>query len=313
MDMNEVRNVLLEDPMIANWTELKERWIQATEKPRPDWELPVIVATAVSGEALPVKNAARLMAAVGCIQISIILVDDMLDNEPHGVHETLGYGKTANMAMALQAMSAMLINKLWIESYNRTAMVCMLSVLGFDTASGQQADIQEEAWTETRYWEIVEQKSAPFYGGIMAMGVAMVISPAESDLVGAFFEIGELVGEMVQIRDDLMDIMAQPAAPDWAHGGNLMMIYGRLAEDSSAFETAVQRIVQNGDLEALESAQQILIDEGCVDYCVHLLEERREKAAKILIDTKIKNHQPVQAVLNKLVIQISDLLVEAID
>ena len=169
MNMDAVRNVLLNDPMIANWAELKERWIAATERPRPDWELPVIVATAVSGEAVPEVAAAMLMAAVGCCQISIILVDDMLDNEPGGVHETLGYGETANMEMALQAIAYTLINNLSIANYQKCQMLWLLSSLEFATAVGQHADVKEQEWTESRYWEVVKLKSTPFYAGIMAL------------------------------------------------------------------------------------------------------------------------------------------------
>ena len=116
---------------------------------------------------------------------------------------------------------------------------------------------------------------------------------------------------MVQIRDDLMDIMAQPAAPDWAHGGNLLMIYGRLTEDTCAFETAVQRII-DGDPAALERTQQMLIDDGGIEYCICLLEERRDKALELLRSANIKNDQLVQDVLDKLVSQIKDMLETAV-
>lgn len=309
MDMNAVRNVLLNDPEIANWEELRDRWIDATEKPRPDWELPVIVATAVSDEEVPEEVAAMLMAAVGCCQISIILVDDMLDNEPGGVHETLGYGETANMALALQAIAYTLINNLNIANYQKCQMLWLLSSLEFATAVGQHADVQETEWTEERYWQVVKMKSTPFYAGIMALGAAMVFELGEDALINTFFEIGELMGEMVQIRDDLMDIMAKPGAPDWAHGGNLLMIYGRLAEDPSAFETAVSQIAQ-GDCadDVLEQGQQWLIDEGAVNYCIYLLEQKRELAISVLNSMAIKNHQLVHDVLDELVIQVAALI-----
>ena len=49
------------------------------------------------------------VAAIACLQISIILVDDILDDDPRGAYHRLGAGRAANLGLAFQAAALKLL------------------------------------------------------------------------------------------------------------------------------------------------------------------------------------------------------------
>lgn len=94
---------LLKLPIFDSWHEM-ESILRRSAATRPrDWELPFIAYEAL-GEAR--EKAMPACAALGCAQISIILVDDMLDDDPRGEYHRIGNGRTANFAVAFQAAGA---------------------------------------------------------------------------------------------------------------------------------------------------------------------------------------------------------------
>jgi len=287
--------------------EMRAYWQQATERSRPDWELVETVASAIDPEYRRNNIAQEVMAAIGCCQVAIILVDDILDDDPKGAYRTIGAGKAANLAMAFQSLAMELICKLDLPAERVMPLQSALAQLCLRTAVGQHLDVSEAVWTSDAYWQVVRDKSGPFYAGVMGMGALMLGRP---EYLVTFRTIGGLVGEMIQIRDDLMDIMAEPAAPDWAHGGNLLLIYARENEDAAMvadFEKAVTDVLAN-EAGALERAQQFLLDDGGADYCLCLLREKATAAMDIMKSLAVENHQPIQGVLDKLVNQIEKVL-----
>lgn len=287
--------------------EMADCWIAATQKERPDWMLPIRVAQAIDPSYSPDQDAAIVMAAIGCCQIGIILVDDMLDDEPTGAFRTMGAGQAANMALAFQNLALYLVSRLSLPAETIGKIAAALSFMGLQTAVGQHLDTTTKDWTESSYWRIVQAKSCPFYAWVFAIGAYLVEQP---DHAQVFQQVGGLLGEIVQIRDDLLDIMAEVPAPDWYTGGNLLLVYASTNEDRRqlrAFRELV-RNVQSGTDGSLERAQQMLIDDGAVAYCYHLLEEKAGKARGLLAESGIKNHQPIQDLLDGLVNNVAAML-----
>jgi geranylgeranyl diphosphate synthase type I len=180
----------------------------ASGRPR-DWHLPVIACQAVGGSP---EGAIPASAALACAQISIILVDDMLDDDPRGEYHRIGHGRAANFAIAFQAtgIDALLegrsSSKVGEEAVN--SLAGMMSA----TAFGQELDVNNPP-DEASYWRVVRAKSAPFYGCAFQLGA--LFGNARAEMVLGLKRLGELYGEMIQIHDDLNDTMAVPANPDW--------------------------------------------------------------------------------------------------
>lgn len=287
--------------------EMRQYWTEATARRRQDWELPALVASAIDPNFRTNPISDRVVAAIGCCQISIILVDDILDDDPKGAYRQIGAGKAANMALAFQSVAFKLVAGLDAPAERARRLSHALSAMSLRTAVGQHLDVSETAWSEAGYWQVVDDKSTPFYEWVMGIGALM---HGNDEFVATFRAIGKIVGQMIQIRDDLVDIMAETPAPDWAHGGNLLLIYARENEDRAAvrtFETAVAGVL-SGEAGALESAQEYLIGDGAVNYCAELLKAKAEDARGILRMSAVTNHQPIQGLLDKLVNQVVAML-----
>jgi hypothetical protein len=94
---------LLRLPTFDSWHEIASILRRsAATRPR-DWELPVMACEALSQSS---EKAIPACAALACAQISIILVDDMLDDDPRGEYHRIGSGRAANFAVAFQAAGA---------------------------------------------------------------------------------------------------------------------------------------------------------------------------------------------------------------
>jgi len=129
-----IRACVLAVPEMSAWPELGDLFERAAGKPRPDWEWPILACQAVGGEA---SQAIPGAAAIACMYISIILIDDMLDDDPRGEHLRVGCGQAANMALAFQAAAFRAIEQAEISAERRAAIVSSLAWLALGTAAGQ--------------------------------------------------------------------------------------------------------------------------------------------------------------------------------
>lgn len=90
MKLEEISAIILTRPEVAAWPDLSNILTKAVSGPRQDWELPLLASRAVGGNDDLVTLAA---AALVCVQISVTLVDDILDQDPRGAHLKLAMAK----------------------------------------------------------------------------------------------------------------------------------------------------------------------------------------------------------------------------
>ena len=289
--MESIKAHLLALPEVAAWPEMASIFEQAENKPRPDWNLPLLACQAVGGDASLVTPGA---AAIACLQVSIILVDDMLDEDPQGEHLRRGSGPTANLALAFQAAAFRVVEQAAVSADRRAAVAASLAWLALATALGQHWDTQNLRGEEN-YWKVVRAKSTPFYGA--ALHVGALLGNASAEVAAGLRDLGVLIGEVVQIRDDLLDAFETPANPDWIQGrANLPILYARTANhpDRARFVDLLPRI--DGP-QALREAQQILIGCGAVSYCAYHLVKRHREAQRLLDSIPLADPTPMTDLL----------------
>ena len=277
---------------VAAWPEIAAFIERAGHKPRPDWNLPLLACQAVGGDAsLAIVGA----AAIACMQASIILVDDMLDDDPRGEHLRSGSGPTANLALGFQAVAFRLVEQMPADPDRRAGITRSLAWLAFTTALGQHWDVQNLA-DEESYWKVVRAKSTPFYGA--ALHVGALLGGAEQEVAAGLRDFGVLMGEIVQICDDLTDAFETPANPDWRQGrNNLAILYARTADhaDRARF---IELSSQIDDPQALRAAQQILIRCGSVSYCVYHILRRHQRGRQLLDALPLADRSPMMELLS---------------
>ena len=282
---------LLTIPTFDSWYEMADILRRAASTRPRDWELPMTICQALGKSA---EKAIPASAALACVQISIILVDDMLDNDPRGEYQRLGYGRAANLAAAFQAAGVEALLGSGASTKVRHEAVKSLSQMTSTTAFGQELDIQNPA-DEKSYWQVVENKSVPFYGCAFHLGA--LFGSATDNTANELKRLGELYGEMIQIHDDLNDTMAVPANSDWLQGRKpLPILFAQNVEhpDRERFMKLYQNISVEDNL---REAQEILIRCGAVSYCVDQLLRRHQAAQNILDNTPLPNKGKVDSVI----------------
>jgi octaprenyl-diphosphate synthase len=292
---------LLTFPIFDSWHEMKTI-LQRSAASRPrDWPLPVIACQTVgeSGEkAIPAS------AALACAQISIILVDDMLDDDPRGEYRRIGSGRASNFALAFQAagMDALIGSR--ASSPVRLKAMDSLNRMMLTTAHGQELDVRNPA-DEASYWRVVENKSAPFYGCALHLGA--ILAEAGEDTTKNLEQLGRLYGEMIQIHDDLNDTMAVPANPDWLQKRKpLPILFALTVEhpDHARFLDLYQNMSNENNL---QEAQEILIRCGAVSYCVDQLLRRHQKAQEISNKTPLSDKGRVDTLIEGIIAPVRKL------
>ncbi|UCG24229.1 MAG: polyprenyl synthetase family protein [Chloroflexota bacterium] len=292
MSFKHIRDLVASLPEIGDWPELATVFDRAGAAPRPDWELPMLACQAAGGaraDALPVA------AAIACLQLSIIIVDDILDEDPRGAHVKYKVGPASNMALAYEALALRLIDASPLHPDQKLAIMATLSRVGLQTAIGQHMDVQNLGG-QSSYWKVVTAKSTPFYGGALKAGA--VAGGASSTLVSQMYDLGLLFGEIVQIEDDLSDALETPANADWKQGrNNLLILYAQTADHSqrSHFAKLLSRV---DDPEVLAEAQQILLSSGAVAYSAYLLVIRYQAAHRTLAAMDLADRPTMTDLLN---------------
>ena len=300
--MESIKAHMLATPEVAAWPEMVALFERAASRPRPDWKWPLIACQAVGGDA---AVAAVGAAAIACMYISIVLVDDMLDQDPRGEYLRSGCGPTANLAFAFQAAAFRVVEQAAVSAERRAAVVGSLARLALSTALGQHLDAQNPEGEEN-YWKVVRAKSTPFYGA--ALHVGALLGNASSQVAGGLRDVGTLVGEIIQIHDDLLDALQAPATPDWIQGRpNLPILYARTA-DRPGRARFLDLLPLIDDPQALREAQQTLITCGAVSYCAYHLLKRHQEARQLLENLPLADSDPMMALLARQVQPLTKLL-----
>ena len=286
---------LLKFPIFDSWQEMRtilQR--KATTRPR-DWQLPVMACEAIGQ---PAEKAIPGSAALACTLISILLVDDMLDDDPRGEYRRIGSGRASNFALAFQAAGMGALAGSGARLSVRLAAMESLSRMMLTTAHGQELDIQNPV-DEVSYWRVVQNKSAPFFGGAIQLGA--LLAEAEADITKNLEQLGRIYGEMIQIHDDLNDTMAIPANVDWLQQRKpLPILFALTVEhpDRPRFMNLYENISMGSNL---QEAQEILIRCGAVSYCVDQLLRRRQAAQAILDQIPLANKEPVDSLIESVI------------
>jgi geranylgeranyl pyrophosphate synthase len=291
-------------PTVRQWPALKELLQRGVGSKPPHWWMAARGALATGGTLQQVLPA---VVALGSLFLSIILVDDMLDDDPKGQHNLLGYGTASNMASALHALGFEAIAAADLPLERQAVIFQQLNRMMLQTALGQHLD-GEGPKDEESYWHVTRTKSSPFFATSFFVGALMSGSPPE--IATKLGEIGGVYGEMIQINDDLNDVLATPANPDWLQGRfPLPILYATLVPHPER-ERFIALRGQVSEQWALEEAQDILIRSGAISYGIDQLLQRAERIHQMLAQTPLARPAVIEEMMEALLKPVRNLLAQ---
>ena len=251
------------------------------------WDYPEVVCEAVGGDANLALPAA---AAIFCSLISIHLVDDMLDLDPHGDYRRLGEGRAANLALAFQAAGHRLLDDPALPPPTRAALQATLAQMALGTAFGQGLD-SHEVTGEEEYWRVVEAKTPPLFAAAFRLGA--LIGGAPAGPVDGLARLGGILGRLVQVTDDLTDAVQVPAGADWQRRSNNLTILFAMTAEHPERERFLELSRRVADPESLAAAQKILISSGAVSFCAFKMFEFAKEANDLLAELPLPDPEPI--------------------
>jgi geranylgeranyl pyrophosphate synthase len=289
-------------PHVDSWAEANEVFQVAAARKPDHWLIPAWACEAVCGSQ---EQSVHAMLAIGCAHVAILLVDDMLDDDPRGDYHRLGMPAVSNLSCFFQGAALLAVSRSTKDSVFQLAAVNSFNAVLLGTAFGQYLDVQAPA-NESGYWDVAKTKSSPFFGAALQVGA--LAGGASLDVAEQLKGLGCLYGEMIQIHDDMHDSMETPANSDWLQGRSpLPILFASLVKhrDRARFLDLKKRAHSP---DALEEAQEILIRCGAISYCVDQLIDRHRKAMELLSGLPLLNPEPVSALLDKVITPVNHLL-----
>ncbi len=298
----QIQDYMFNFPVLSTWPDMQTVFKKmATGKPR-HWTLPGAACESLGGA---IDQAISSIAAMSCLHISIILIDDMLDNDPRGEYLRLGGPAAANLATAFQSAGFEAIVRSNFEPWAKLAAFENLSTMLQSTAMGQSLDTLNIS-DETSYWSIIQAKSSPYFGSAFYVGA--LAGGASIDVAELFGHLGCLYGESIQIHDDLSDAFAVPANPDWFEGRlSLPILFAQIVNhpERERFLSLRSDMNVQGNL---AKAQAILVRCGAVSYCIDCILQKYKEAMSLLKDLPLQNETVLKEVVDSQILPVQELL-----
>jgi geranylgeranyl pyrophosphate synthase len=286
----------------STWPEMEKIFQKAASGKPKHWILPALACEATGGS---VEQAVAGVAAIACSHVSIILIDDMLDDDPRGEHNRIGLPAAANLAAAFQASGLEAVHRSQLALPIKLAVLDRLNDMLRKTAFGQYLDTMNTG-DEGAYWQIIQTKSSPFFGAALQIGG--LYGGASLEVGQQLYRLGSLYGECIQMHDDLNDSLEMPANPDWTgHRAPLPVLFAQIVDhpDRERFVALRQEI---HDPKNLTEAQAILVRCGAVSYCLDRILAKQKEALALLNEIPLANQAVLEKLLEGLVTPVWSLL-----
>lgn len=289
-------------PHIGTWIEAKQLFEIAASRKPAHWLIPVRACESVGGAQ---DRAIPAVVAVGCAHVGILLVDDMLDDDPRGDYHRLGMPAVSNLSCFFQAAALHVISRSTKDPVSQLTAVNSLNDMFLSTAFGQYLDVRAPA-SDAGYWEVTKTKSSPFFGAALELGA--LAGGASLEVAEQLKGLGRLYGEMIQIHDDMHDSMETPANADWLQGRSpLPILFASLVHHPDQLQFMdLKKQVHSTD--ALQEAQEILIRCGAISYCADQLIDRHQKALEMLNHIPLVDHKPISTLFDQIIAPVDNLL-----
>ena len=243
--------------------------------------------------------------AIFCSTLSIRLVDDILDEDPKGRQHLWGIGRTANLALAFQALGSLLIEECDVPAQAKARIRTLFLMGSIGTSYGQDLDALG-AKDEADYWRIVEAKTPPLIASAFEIGA--VLGGADDALVKQMAEFGHEYAMIVQITDDLGDALESPAKDDWKRPLNNLAIHYAMTVEHSERQAFRDLVPQVEAPEALDEAHAILARSGAISFCTWKMLERFRGLTSLFDAMRLKDKKPVGELLHKAAVAPQSLL-----
>ena len=240
-----------------------------------------------------------LAAGVELIQISTLVVDDILDesplrnNEP-SVFARRGPKESLAIGAIMSSLGLSLIAKQFAQDAGLKNSHSVLNLLACTHAriyEGQILDMRFEGHTdisEVQYFDMIYKTTACFIQASLVVGAQLWNAPA--DIINALEDIGRAIGMAYQIRDDVIDVIGDSECTGKPVGGDIrrskmrLPVIRALSKLQGEDRGSLKHLLSGKGLsdEAVRKAHALTQKTDSVDYCISVTKQYCEEARQFI-------------------------------
>jgi len=240
-----------------------------------------------------------ISAGVEMIQLSTLVIDDILDesplrnNEPSIVAEH-GWKACLSIGTIMYSLGFCLISEgIWKnhDVINGIAVVNLFSRTHADIYVGQFLDLRFEGdvtVSEDQYLDMISRTTARFIQSPLVVGA--MLWDARPEAIKILERAGLSLGMAYQIRDDVIDVIGDSECTGKPVGGDIrrrkmrLPLIQALRELRNNEHRKLLDLLKNASLsdEASSEAIGLITESGSIDYCISKAKEYCKKATETI-------------------------------
>ncbi len=262
--------------------------------------LSTLMRTSYEMNQRPYQDVLPMCAGTELLQVSALLVDDILDNAMlrngnSSALSRLGTKESTVVGFVLASLGMKTMLR-FLRQYASTEQACMIMEIfenvQNDVYVGQFMDLQSTSklnFTEEQFLEMISKTTATFIKAPLVAGA--ILSGAPREIINKLDVIGLNLGLAYQLRDDVIDWLGDSSETGKPRFGDLEQRRMRLPlihalrtlppTDKAWLEELITRESPISDPEK-QKTFQLLIDAGSIDYAIGKTEAHAHKAVALL-------------------------------
>jgi len=296
----EIRRHLLESQLSVNTFNTIMKWLHVrnqSEKEQYLWAR--LILTIANTICDPAQESLEGAVAMELYAMAADILDDIEDQD----NDTLPWRKVSaaeaiNLASCILVLSFKALSAIHDPYHYRQANETFQQ-MGINACEGQSLEFQNEKQREIsldQYFETVNKKSGALTAGACKLGA--ILANNNESLIRDFGELGQRLGIISQIKNDLHDFSRFDTKSDFAKGKKtLPLVYlFHVLKDSKAEElrylcSLAQQDWQRFGSEERKRLSELTIQEGAAHYCAVTIGMFKQQAVEIIDGMKIKGAQ----------------------
>ena len=240
----------------------------------------------------PNKETTEVAVSLELLHIASLLHDDVVDSSVRRRGQP-SVNAVFDNKTAVLAGDFFLASSLALATETGNMQILrIISFLGRDLSSGEikQLDISNQNIIDEKiYCDVIKQKTAALFSACALAGATSV--SASEDKIGLMQKVGENIGIMFQIKDDIFDYfddknIGKPTGTDIQEGRVTLPLIYAIRNSKNADSKEINDIIINKDFskENVQKAVNFAKENGGIAYAENVMETYRRETLDLLSD-----------------------------
>ena len=240
----------------------------------------------------PNKSTTEIAVSLELLHIASLLHDDVVDNSSERRGQS-SVNACFDNKTAVLAGDFFLASSLALATETKNMQILrIISFLGRDLSSGEIKQLNvsnQNIIDENVYFDVIKQKTAALFSACALAGAASV--GASEDKIALMQKVGENIGIMFQIKDDIFDYfddknIGKPTGSDLREGKITLPLIYSICTSENLNEKEITKIISNKDFSEtnIQKIVHFAKENGGITYAENVMKAYRRETLDLLSD-----------------------------